>query len=197
MKFKTTTMKKLFILLTLISTLIYSQSKNNNKCNALLAKGYTKDFCSFDNRYSFKEIPFESSYEYVSKIFELKSTSELNVYDTYDFKFINWAGVQFDYGKFYFSENDKLDAIGLSIYFEATETDRVKEIIENSQKLKKIKTILLGTFGKDKKKVKIDANNDSLIWYGNKMKIIFVYEMDKGIGQVYISRLNRNVLDEL
>lgn len=190
-------MKNLFfIFLTLISILNYSQSKNNN-CNSLLMKGYTKDFCSFDNRYSFKNIPFESGYEYVSKTYELKTTSELNEYDTYDFKFINWAGVQFDYGKFYFSENDKLDAISLSIYFEATEADREKEISENSQKLEKIKTILLGAFGKDKKKMKIDSNNDSFIWYGNKLKIIFFYEMDKGIGGVYISRLNRNVLDEL
>lgn len=190
-------MKKLFILLTLISTLIYSQSKNNNKCNALLAKGYTKDFCSFDDRYSFKDIPFESSYEYVSKIFELKPTSKLNEYDTSDFKFINWAGVQFDYGKFYFSENDKLDAISLTIFFEATEADRVKEISENSQKLKKVKTILLEAFGKDKKKLKIDTDNDNLIWYGNKMKILFYYEMSSGIGGVYIQRLNTNVLDEL
>ncbi|MDB5198539.1 MAG: hypothetical protein JWO92_502 [Chitinophagaceae bacterium] len=186
-------MKKVFIVSIFSFLYLYTLAQTNpeSTCATLKAKGYTKAFCEYNNKYAYKNIPFESSIDFVSSKFKLtKKTDYANKYDCKDVDVLSWATVTFDNCFFEFSSNGKLVGIQLQLFNKSSTT-----IAEIKSKIKQIKNYLTFYFGKPEKSI-----GDGLdTWRGDKVYILIAPPNEKleSGAVVAIYRTNTNVIDDL
>lgn len=186
-------MKKIFVIFPFLLLCLYAypQTKNESACNDLKAKGYTKQFCDYNSKYAYKNIPFESSFDFVSSKLNLtKQTGSANQYDCKDGDVINWATVKFDNCIFEFSSNDKLDGIQLQLIGNYSEAIKA----EIKEKLLKVKDYLTLYFGKPEK---FPGSTETNMWRGDKVYIVISGLKDASSGLIAIYRTNTNPVDDL
>ena len=184
-------MPKLIALLVLLSVSVssMSQKKSVDSCAQVKAKGYTNNFCDYNNKYSFKNIPFESSLTLVSSKFQLiKHAGGAYQYDCKDDDVLNWATVKFDNCIFDFSATDKLDGVQLQLS-ESSATSN-KDIRD---KLNEIMDYLTTYFGKPE----TFPGSTSPMWRGWKIYIVISNIQDSSGLTVAIYRINMNPIDNL
>lgn len=184
----------LIALISLACLTTSAQTTKEPNCKKLIAKGYTQTFCEYDKKYSFKTIPFESSYEFVSKQCNLKK-DQSNPYqhETTDDKMKFWGGVSFDKCMFDFSAADKLDGVQLLLIVQTFGPGGPTDINANIEKLKKIKSYLTSMFGEPFDNTK----GKNFVWYGENLTIYMSSNFSDGMGSVAIYRTNRKLTDDL
>jgi len=163
--------------------------KTKDTCGQLRAKGYTETFCDYNKKYSFKNIPFESSLTLVSsKLHLTKHVGGSYQYDCKDDDVLNWATVEFDNCVFDFSATDKLDGVQLQLSeSSATSTKDVRE------KFAKIIDYLTTYFGKPE----TFPGSTSPMWRGGKIYIVISNVEEMSGLTVAIYRINTNPIDDL
>lgn len=186
-------MKKVCIvsIFSLLYLCTLSQTKTEPTCTTLKAKGYTKDFCEYNSKYAYKNIPFESSFDFVSSKFKLtKETDYANKYDCKDVDVLRWATVTFDNCIFDFSSSDKLDGIQLQLFNKSSTT-----IAEIKSKIKQVKNYLTVYFGNPEKSIGDGFDT----WRGNKVYILIAPPNEKleSGAVIAIYRTNTNAIDDL
>jgi hypothetical protein len=188
-------MKKIFFLflLSLSYLLSFSQTNNDTACNKLKSKGYTQQFCDYNIRYSYKNIPFESSYSSISSKLNLtKEEYSANKYNCKDINVLEWASVKFDNCIFDFSSDDKLDGIQLQLHsnFSPTINDEIR------YKINQVKIYLTTFFRKPEKFPGSELN----MWKGNKVYILISGTSDQELSAgavIGIFRTNLNPINGL
>jgi hypothetical protein len=170
---------------------IYSQTDVEDFCKILKTKGYTQGFCDYNNKYAFKNIPFESNYDSVaSKLKLIKQIGNANQYDCKDGDVINWATIRFDNCVFDFSSSNKLDGIQLQLL--GNESREKK--LEIKEKMQIVKNYLTVYFGKPER---LPGSDEPNMWRGSKVYIVISSLQNTSSGLIAIYRTNTNPIDNL
>jgi|GEM_PF-7003614 len=181
----------IFSFLFLLFLNSFSQTKKENTCSKLKAKGYTQGFCEYNNKYAYKNIPFESSFDSVSLKLKLtKRTTAPNQYNCKDANVLTWATITFDNCIFDFSSSDKLDGVQLQLFNNSSTS-----IPDIKSKIKQVQNYLTLYFGKPEK----FPGTDDDTWRGNKVYIVVSPPNEKieSGAVIAIYRTNTNAIDDL
>jgi hypothetical protein len=192
-KLKTKSIKLtiLYFLTILSSTYIYSQSINLFTCDSLLNEGYTKSFCEYNVKYSFKNIPFECNQHFLSSKIQLtKSPSRPNTFISTDIDVREWEGLIFDYSIFKFSATDKLEEVILKLKKDDNDTAKLRSDFLNTL------DTLEKRFGKGKGLPSDLFLKNNIQWWGNKVNVL-IGMPDKNSLELMIQRTNINDLDNM
>ena len=184
-------MKKIILIYVLSILCQYSHAQTELTCKELVAKGYTQNFCDYNSKYAYKNIPFESNFNFVASKFKLtKNIYSDNSFDCKDIDLLKWATVIFDNCIFDYSSSDKLDGIQLQLFNNSSTT-----IAEIKSKIKQVKNYLTFYFGKPEK-FPGDGND---MWSGDKIYIVVVPPNEKlqSGAVIAIYRNNINPVDDL
>ncbi len=184
-------MKKALLIYILSMFYLCSHAQNELTCEELIANGYTQQFCNYNGKYAYKNIPFESSFNFVSSKFKLtKNTYSDNRFDCKDVDVLRWATITFDNCIFDYSSGDKLDGIQLQLFNNSLTT-----IPEIKSKIKQVKNYLTLYFGKPEK-FPGDGND---MWSGDKIYIVIAPPNEKlqSGAVIAIYRTNINPIDDL
>jgi hypothetical protein len=185
-------MKK--VLIISISSFLYLYTLSQTKtptCAELKAKGYNQGFCEYNSKYAYKNIPFESSFDFVSSKLKLtKRTASPNQYNCKDADVLRWATITFDNCIFDFSSSDKLDGIQLQLFNNSSTS-----IPDIKSKIKQVKNYLTLYFGKPEK-FPGDGND---MWKGDKVYIVVSPPNEKleSGAVIAIYRTNTKAIDDL
>ena len=161
----------LILLLILNSSNGKGQARKNfpkpSDCSFLLNKGYTKEFCSYNQLYQFKGIPFESKLNVVDTLMDLKRSKYwANVYDIGNEEYTDWGITKFTRGNVKF-QNGKMICITLDLF---EEKGKVPDY-----KFEGIKKYLSEIFGEPRIAKTSNDNNLWFDWVGPKIEINLIY----------------------
>jgi hypothetical protein len=161
----------LFLLLIINASNGEGQAKKNatkvSDCSSLLKQGYTKEFCSYNQLYKFKGIPFESRFYVVDSLMDLKRTkSWANVYNIGNEDCTDWGITKFTRGTVKF-QNGKMICIMLDLI---EDKGKVPDY-----KFEGIKKLLSGIFGEPRLAKTSDESNVWFDWVGTKIEINLIY----------------------
>lgn len=168
-------MKYLIVVLLFSYSTSFGQKQKTidktSSCKILVNEGYTQEFCNYDQQYEFKSIPFESKFNLLDSLMNLKRVEYYsNVYDIQNEKYIDWGITKFTRGYVQFSNNkfisvtlDLMDDKGIPFY--------------KFETILKYFTELFGT----PKIIKTSNPNITLHeWHGNKLTIDIHYFDPRG-----------------
>ena len=169
----------------------YSQINSSTSCKELTDKGYNEDFCKYNEKQSFKNIPLNSSYEFVSSKYKLVKYKESEYkYYSIDSEILNWAGITFDQCTFEFSPTNKL--LGIQLHLNETTFPEWK--VKNAkERVINLKTNLENLFGKSEK---LERGIDCM-WMGYNLYLVIQGEADMSTAVIAIYRKKVNSIDDL
>jgi hypothetical protein len=170
--------------LLIASTLIAQQIKSN--CTLLKKEGYTQNFCDYDEKLTYKDIPFGSNFEFVSsKTALIKTASNPTEFESNSDDYAYWAITKFDKIKFQFSSKMKLNGVQLTWY--GTSDGKT----DHSGEFNRMIEYLTNLFGKPQ------GSKYFKKWTGNNIYIAASYWSEDGAGNVAIFTINNDPLDGL
>ncbi len=154
-------MRYIFVLFaTLITLTTLSQT---NICAKIIARGFTKEFCEYDKKSSYKNIAFGTHIDVVASRYNLnKRQSNPNNFESQDEEARYWGNVKFDQCLFEFNSDKNLKGVQLQMTWNGTTEKR--EI--NVAAWLRIEEYLINLFGKP------ETFNESLLWRGENIYII-------------------------
>ena len=195
--FKKFTMKNYSFLLGFFFLLgsLSGQPKKKTTCDISISMGYKKAFCEYDSKYSYKNIPFESSFSSIAAQFDLKKDHfHASVYEVMDDKMKDWLDVSFTDCNFRFSANDKLSGVILSLSL-IEKGDGSNNKNDNLYKLYRIQENLKSVFGNP---TIIKQKSLEWRWYGENLTIsLSSIEPTFGMATLIIQRNNESKTEGL